>query len=735
MLKRNLFSFGPFRLDATQGLLTRGDKPVTLPPKVFAVLCLLAEQRGGVVSKTTLMETLWPESYVGESSLTQNIFLLRKALGRTEDGLDYIETLSKRGYRLAVPVEVLQGPDIGAQTAVEPENTIASIESAQSSTAQLISLEAGTLNGVPDRRSSNRDRRRLAFWYRKRGLVSAGITVLVLVVGGYLVGRRLLMWDKKPMILRSRRLTNDGFYKEHLIPLLTDNTHIYFSEDIGTTSYLAEVSREGGETTRRKSPTASSMALSYSKTRNEILFGALWESMPDHPLLAQSLPDGVVHAVGGLSGHSASWSPDGKWIAYAKGLSLFVADSNGNNIHELAHMAEAPNWPRWSSDGRRIRFSVPARNEVSAIWEIEATGQSLRPLFSDEPWGRQACCGDWTADGRYYIFVVDEGRRSTLWSVPDQHRRWRSSAPVELADGPADFWRAPLAAPDGRHIFALGEQARGRLMKYDPQSQRFEPFLDGLSTDTITFSRDGQWIAYTAYPDGTLWRSRVDGSERLRLTDSPKPARFPQWSPDGSELIYIAADETGQWKVHRVSANGGQSEELVRDETSQGAATWSSDGTRIAFGEIVKFGVNKQEEKIRVLDLRSKKVTDIPNSNGLWTARWSPDGRYLCAVTTDNQKLMLYDFENSQWRQLADVGTNDVVWSRDSQQILFDSPNEAVIYHVSLKDYRLTKDINLGGMRRTGFYGWSLNIAPDNNPVLLEEAGINEVYSLQAYFP
>jgi Tol biopolymer transport system component/DNA-binding winged helix-turn-helix (wHTH) protein len=733
-MKRDLFSFGPFKLDAAQGVLTRDQKTVTLPPKVFAMLCILAEQRGSVVSKSTLMETLWPESYVGESSLTQNIFLLRKALGRTGDGLEYVETLSKRGYRIAVPVELLQEPVAQAMVAAELETRIPSEANTALATAQEISAESETPLRLLDRRIVIRDRRRLPFWRQPRAIVWLGMSSLALAIGGYLVATRLLMWEK-PMILRSRRLTNDGLYKEHLIPLLADNSRIYFSEDVGTTSRLAEVSSAGGETTQHRSPTNASIALSYSKTRNEIIFGSLWERTPEPPLLAQSMPDGAVHAIGGLSGHAASWSPNGQWIAYAKGLTLYVADSNGNNIRELAHLAEAPYWPRWSPDGKRIRFSVQARSENAALWEIEATGQGLHPLFPQASWSRRACCGDWTPDQRYYIFVVDEGRHSTLWTAPDQKQGWRSSAPVELADGPADFWRAPVVAPDGKHIFALGEQARGRLMKYSPESLKFEPFLGGLSTDTISFSRDGQWISYTAYPEGTLWRSRIDGSERLRLTDSPKIARFPQWSPDGSQLTYINEENDGQWKIQKVSANGGKSEALVRDDTSQGAASWSPDGTQIAFGGIVRFGVDKSAEKIRVLDLKSGKLSDLPNSSGLWTARWSPDGRYLSAVTIDNRKLMLYDFQSGQWQQLADVGTNDVVWSRDGQNIFFDSPNEPAIYRVNLKDRQTRKEISLEGMRRTGFYGWSLNIAPDNEPVLLEEAGINEVYSLQTYLP
>ena len=711
---------------------------MNLPPKVFAALCLLAEHRGGVVSKTALMEALWPESYVGESSLTQNIFLLRKALGRMEDGREYIETLPKRGYRIAVPVDSFQESVTTGLIVNEAEKAPTSERIAENKTGLLVKEAEFVVLERPlepverpalllDQAESQVSRQRWIF-------AAVAILFVGIVAGSVLAARRLLMWQQ-PTVLRSERITNDGAYKEHFIPLLIDRTHIYFSEDVDTTSYLAEVASEGGETTRHASPTASSTAFSYSKARNELLFGSLWERTPEHPLLAQSVPDGAVHSVGGISAHSANWSPDGKRITFAKGLSIYVADSNGGNVQELAHLRETPYWPRFSPDGSHIRFSVQARSEKASLWEVESSGQGLRPLFSTEAWSKQACCGDWTPDGRYFVFAVDDGRRSTLWTARDSGSGWFRSSPVEIANGPADFWRSPIVGADGKHIFALGEHARGHLIKFNPQSQKFEPYLNGLSTDTISFSRDGKWMAYTAYPEGTLWRSRVDGSERLRLTDPPRVARFPQWSPDGTQIVYITAESIGQWKIHKVSVNGGESQQLVFDNSSQGAATWSPDGTRIAFGQIVGFGVDRHAEKIRIFDFKSGRLTDVPNSSGLWTARWSPDGQYLSAVTADNRKLMLYDFQTGNWQQLADVGTNDVVWGGDSQDIFFDSTDEPAIYQFRVKDRKLKKIIDLRGMRRTGFYGWSLNLALDNNPVLLEEAGINEVYSLYTYFP
>jgi hypothetical protein len=84
---------------------------------------------------------------------------------------------------------------------------------------------------------------------------------------------------------------------------------------------------------------------------------------------------------------------------------------------------------------------------------------------------------------------------------------------------------------------------------------------------------------------------------------------------------------------------------------------------------------------------------------------------------------------------LANLDTNDVVWGRDGETIYFDCSNDPVIYRANVKNRKLEKYISLKGLRRTGFFGLSLNIAPDNNPVLLREAGIQEIYSLQVSLP
>lgn len=99
-----VYEFGPFRLNVTEGLLLCEGRPVPLTPKALAILSLLVRKSGSLVEKSELMETVWPDTFVEESNLTQNIFTLRKLLGRDAHGRSYIETVSRRGYRFMAEV-------------------------------------------------------------------------------------------------------------------------------------------------------------------------------------------------------------------------------------------------------------------------------------------------------------------------------------------------------------------------------------------------------------------------------------------------------------------------------------------------------------------------------------------------------------------------------------------------------------------------------------------------------
>jgi TolB-like protein/DNA-binding winged helix-turn-helix (wHTH) protein/Flp pilus assembly protein TadD len=103
--ERRFFEFGRFRLDQTGRLLFRDDQAIPLPPKAADVLLVLVQNAGIVVEKEELLKRVWQETYVEEGSLARSISILRKALEDGDNGLEYIATISKRGYRFVAPVK------------------------------------------------------------------------------------------------------------------------------------------------------------------------------------------------------------------------------------------------------------------------------------------------------------------------------------------------------------------------------------------------------------------------------------------------------------------------------------------------------------------------------------------------------------------------------------------------------------------------------------------------------
>src|SRR6266513_4027640 len=101
---KHYYEFGPYRLDTAERVLLRDDQPVSLTPKALQTLLVLVEGSGRILEKEELLSRVWPDTFVEEITLAQNISTLRKALGVDEDGSRYIETVPRRGYRFAATV-------------------------------------------------------------------------------------------------------------------------------------------------------------------------------------------------------------------------------------------------------------------------------------------------------------------------------------------------------------------------------------------------------------------------------------------------------------------------------------------------------------------------------------------------------------------------------------------------------------------------------------------------------
>ena len=443
------------------------------------------------------------------------------------------------------------------------------------------------------------------------------------------------------------------------------------------------------------------------------------------------LPAGTPHRLGELLGHDVTWYPDGQRILFANGHDLYVAPVNGTESKKFASLPGFPTWPRWSPDGSRLRTSVfdPSIGSYS-LWEIQADGSHPHPLLRG--WSKTAaeCCGDWTSDGRYFIFQSDHDGKTQIWAIPEKGGLFRKARwePTQLTAGPLSY-SLPRPSLDGKRLFAVGSQLRGELARFNQKTQQLEPYLSGISAEDVDFSKDGQWIAYTSYPEGSLWRSKADGSERLQLTLAPMQALLPRWSPDQKQIVFTGFQPNKPGQNYTVSANGGNPQPaLPEEQTEQEDPNWSPDGASIVFWS---------NGTINILDLRTHKVSVVPGSAGLFSPHWSPDGHYIVAMSGDHRELLLFDFRTQKWVELARMTAAFPNWSRDGSYVYFHSfGSDLALYRVRITDHKLERIVGLKGVRISiGIAGTWCGLAPDDSPLVLRDVGSQEIYALELQLP
>jgi dipeptidyl aminopeptidase/acylaminoacyl peptidase len=279
-------------------------------------------------------------------------------------------------------------------------------------------------------------------------------------------------------------------------------------------------------------------------------------------------------------------------------------------------------------------------------------------------------------------------------------------------------------------------QPRAELVRYDSAAKQFVPFLQGISAGDVDFSRDGKWVTYVSLPDLTLWRSRVDGSDRLQL--APAAAALPRWSPDGAQIAYHSAEFGKPWKIFLVSAQGGPPEELLPEKVAELDATWSADGSQLAFGRLSYMDTESAE--IYLVDVKTRKVSTVPGSRGLYSPRWSPDGHYLSAVGVEaSKKLMLFDFRSQKWSEWSSEDDNFDYgqWSRDSRYFYWDNfGTNPKCRRLKLGEHRPEDLFSLNGLRRfAGTFGSWSGQAPDDSRLFVRDVSTQDIYALDVDFP
>lgn len=256
-----------------------------------------------------------------------------------------------------------------------------------------------------------------------------------------------------------------------------------------------------------------------------------------------------------------------------------------------------------------------------------------------------------------------------------------------------------------------------------------EPFDGGLSAIEFAISPDRQWMAYTEYPTGSLWKSKIDGSQRTQLTKSGGGSI--RWSPDGKSLVY-----SDGYKLYLVSAAGGAPEKLIPAGENEVNPTWSPDGKSIFFS-YYNF-TDQPQDGIFKVDLASRKVSAMPNTLGFDAPSWSPDGRYMVALAQQPSRMMLYSANTGTWKELTQFHnpTGHSAWSSDSKAIYMGmiKGNDG-IYRIAVPDGKWTRVSDLGGTYAGLYSGGGgpafVSVTADGQPAMMASTGVSQIFSLE----
>jgi Tol biopolymer transport system component len=575
-------------------------------------------------------------------------------------------------------------------------------------------------------------------FHPKRTAWIAGIATLLMV--GYIAYKFEFRSNFK--FTNVVQITGDGAVKNGLV---TDGRTLYFGEYQEGRTVLSEVAVGGGPVKRISTPFVRVIPIDISPDRSSLLT-LVSEGRPEEEGTLWIIPvtGGQRRPVGRVRCHAAAWSPDGRTIAVASKTGIYLTADEGASLQLVQSFDAVPMALRWSFDGMTLRIELQDEKSMAlSFWDLRLAKLDGSQVSALVPLGSvhtDAFDVSMTLDGEGRSFAAGGNPwKENIFVLAKDRELWNSQFLLKSLESPINTLSALTLDPETKRIFAIGCSAalegdtnEADLIRFDPTAHQFRPFLPGLFAEYVDFSRDGKWIAYVKRPDLTVWISRPDGSDARKLAFSGTDFELPRWSPDGKKVAVMAKLSTRPWRILMIDVLAGRPREASAGNSSQGAPTWSPDGKKLIYGD-----VECQETgscAIHEIDVSTGREFTIPGSEGLGTARWSPDGRYIAALNPIRHEVLMFELATQRWRKLMDgVNGNDLSWSVDSRY-LFASKlggGEPEILRISHKDGKIERAVDLSDFAKLrGRIDTWFAVAPQGYIIFSRELGSNEIYAL-----
>jgi eukaryotic-like serine/threonine-protein kinase len=394
-----------------------------------------------------------------------------------------------------------------------------------------------------------------------------------------------------------------------------------------------------------------------------------------------------------LTGNCANpaWSPDGTKIACStvsvrhnplskSGTAhLWIVDVATGSKKQLSDVDAVQ--PAWSPNGHRIAFwSNRGMGSQRDIFTVSSSGGEALPVLDDPPadWGPA-----WSPDGQHLYFSSDRGGTMGLWRIRVDERSGRALGKPEPLPT-ASRWNGPLdVSQDGKKIVFSSAEVRAEIyrQRIDPNTAKPVgapvPVFHGITRAVdCAVSPDGQWLVFRSEAEQEdIFVVRTDGTELRQLTNDIHRDRGASWSPDGSRIAFYSDRGGGHHHdVWTVAADGSQLERVTRVDISTWFPRWSPDG---------KWMSAQNQTGSFLIDLEQPKpittVQPLPRISPDQVFRamaWSPDGQWLAGRLTDPHGGILpgsyvYSVLEKRYLRIGDHSITMVGWLPDSRRIVF----------------------------------------------------------------
>ncbi|AMY07941.1 Transcriptional regulator HilA [Luteitalea pratensis] len=569
-----MYEFGEFRLDEAERLLSRRGVTVPLTPKAFDLLLALVDQPGRLLDKETLLSTLWPDSFVEENNLADNIFKLRRVLGDGENGRRFIETVPKRGYRFVADVRAVapltaQGPELAPQVVAEPPRQA----EAREGQVPLPATNTRRLVTVP--------------W-----LVAAAMTLLVVALW---IGQIRRGTPDPPRLLKASLLPpEDASFGD--IALSPDGKWLAFTAATGSRVQLWLRSLAHDKAIPVESTDGASHPFWSPDSR---VVGFFASGKLKKVELGGGLPVPLCRASAGTGG---TWNREGVILFTVLGVPQILRVSASGGTPEVVLHADPGQTdlhePFFLPDGRRFLYlAISGGKKNAGGIHVGSLDGKLRQRVLDHDSNAIFVAGDPNDRHRGYLLFGREGGLMALAFDSDGLHTSGEAEPIAARLGTVQganlsYRRRNFTAADNGlliydpHI----DRQRSQLLWVDRHGTPLHVLaqLDNVGVPVLSPDESRIVVARKdlATNNNDLWLTDPLGDNPAKFTFDPGSDLLGIWSPDGQRIVWTST-RNGSFDLYEKEVSSqGTDTPLLRSEQPKFPLDWSRDGRFLLYRQI-----------------------------------------------------------------------------------------------------------------------------------------------------